>query len=179
HMKTTKLLIAASIAVATMFSSCSGPAGAAGPAGATGATGPAGNPNIAVGLGSIPSASWIQSSNVYYYQFNDAAITDYNTNTVIVYVQGTTSATADYFGLPVTNFLVNNDAMSYSYNNGIITFYYVNTATTTTPPSVALNVKVVVIPQSVIKQHPGLNTSDYHAVMAIVNEEKSSQASAK
>ena len=167
--------MAAAIAVATMFSSCSGPAGAAGP---TGPQGPAGNPNISIGLGTIPTSGWVQSSNVYYYQFNDAAITNANTNTVVVYVQGTISP-FDYFGLPVTNFLVNNDAMSYSYNNGIITFYYVNTAGTTVPPSSALNVKVAVIPQSVIKQHPGLNTNDYHAVMAIVNEEKSAQASAK
>jgi len=171
--------MAAAIAVATMFSSCSGPAGADGP---TGPQGPAGNPNIAVGLGSIPFSGWVNSTsstNVWYYIFADNAITDFNTNTIVVYVQGTGGSASDYFGLPVTNFLVNNDALSYSYNNGTITFYYTNTAGTTVPPSQALTVKVVVIPQSVIKQHPGLNTNDYHAVMAVMNEEKSAKTSTK
>jgi len=178
-MKITKLIMAAFVA-ATMLSSCSqeGPAGPTGPTGTdglNGATGPTGAANVLVSTGTLPAASWIQSSsstNVYYQQVTVTNLTDGVNDAVMAYVQGT-AAGADYFGLPITNFLANNDALSFSYSSaatGIVTFYYTNTVTTTVVPAVDLNIKVVVIPPAVMKQHPGLNLSDYKAVMAALGQ---------
>lgn len=162
----------AALVAAAMFTSCSqeGPAGPTGPTGYDGLTGPTGangTPNITVGTGTLAAASWAASSspNVYIQTFSDGAITDFTSDVVMVYVQGTASSSSDFYALPITGFLNGGDAISYSYNNGLITFYY----TYTSSPAVDMVVKVAVIPPSVMKQHPGLNVNDYKAVMALVH----------
>jgi len=181
-MKTTKLFMAALIA-ATMFSSCGseGPTGPTGPTGGPGANGLNGAANVTVNTATIAAGTgvggWTQSvssPNVYYSQFNASAITDFTSDVVVAYVQGTASSTSDFYALPVTNFYANNDAMSFSYNNNLVTFYYVFTVGTTVVPPVPFTVKIAVIPPGVMKQHPGLNPNDYHAVMSIVNQQNAS-----
>jgi hypothetical protein len=174
-MKTTKLFMAALVAAA-MFTSC----GSEGPTGPTGATGLSGAANVTVVTATIPAggAGWTQagSTNVYYVQVNDPYILNYNTDVVMAYVQGTVTP-FDYIALPLSNFLINNDELSFSYNNSLVTFYYVfvGGSTGSNLPSTALNVKIAVIPPGVMKQHPNLNVNDYHAVMAVLNQQNASK----
>jgi hypothetical protein len=176
-MKITKLIMAAFV-VATTLVSCSqeGPAGPTGPtgvdglAGATGVTGPTGMQTL-IDTGSLSASTWTLSStsaNVYYQQLALPNFTDGVNDVLVAYVQGT-AVGADYYALPLTNFLSSGDGLSYSYssgNGGLVTFYYVYTSA----PVYDLHIKVAIIPPAVIKQHPGLNLSDYKAVMAALGQ---------
>jgi hypothetical protein len=176
-MKLSRLIIAASISIITavVFIGCEGPAGAAGAQGIAGPTG-ANGPQPLVGVYVLPDTVWAISgppaTNQYNCQIADTNITNYNNDVVLVYAQGTSSPTADFYALPVTNILAANDALSYSYNTGTITLYYTNTAGTVVQPTTPLTIKAVIIVPAIMKQYPNVNYKDYHAVMALLEELK-------
>ncbi len=180
-MKLSRLIIAVSITILSAITlvSCEGPAGAAGAQGISGPTGAPG-PQPVIGNYTISDTAWVLSSSVsnqYYYQLTDTAITDLSKDMINVFAQGTTSPTADYYPLPVTNILAANDNLTYSYNQGTITFYYSNSAGAVVQPTTPLQVKINVIAKAIVQQHPNVNYKDYHAVMALLTELKAAKAS--
>ena len=180
-MKLSRLIIAAGITILSAITlvSCEGPAGAAGAQGISGPTGAPG-PQPLVGIYVIPDTAWTLStsvSNQYYCQISDTNLTDFNNDVVLVYAQGSSGPTADFYALPVTNILAANDALSYSYNTATITLYYTNSAGTVVQPTTPLTIKTVIMVPAIIKQHPNVNYKDYHAVMALLTELKAGKAS--
>jgi hypothetical protein len=173
-MKIAKLLLAAVI-VSSVLYSCT-QEGPVGPTGPTGTTGPVASTLYTPGT--LYSTSWlldtvshnIADSNVYYQVFSEPNIMHYATDNVAIYVQDTAATDkVDYFALPTSNNVpIPNATLSYSYRNDTVMFYYQNVTGITIPPIYNLNVKVIVIPDGIMKQHPGLNLADYKAVMALV-----------
>jgi len=166
-MKTTKLVIVVLFA-STLLYSCS-QEGPVGPTGPTGSSGPVATIDVSAGI--IAANGWradSASANTYYAQVADSYITNFSEDEVLAYVQDTTGATSDFNALPIINFPVPNASISYSYNNNSVTFYYQYITGTTVLPSVPLTVKIVVLPHSVIKQHPGIDIHNYYEVMAAI-----------
>jgi len=60
--------------------------------------------------------------------------------------------------------------MTYNYDIGTLVLQMQNANGAVPVAPAAFNFKVVVIPTAVIKQHPGLNTKDYHEVMQVLNQ---------
>jgi len=171
-MKTAKFLLAAVI-ISSVLYSCT-QEGPVGPTGPTGTTGPVASTLVLSGT----LTTWTPDtangrkidSNVYCSVFSDPNIAHFTTDNVTAYVQDTSGgALANYYVLPTSsNLPIPNASLSYSYNNGSVTFYYESTTGKTFPPTFPLTIKVVVIPDGIMKQHPGLNLADYKAVMVLV-----------
>jgi hypothetical protein len=124
--------------IAALFNSCAKD-GATGPAGPQGAQGSAGNANVKEQIFTVYPNQWSLSGNHYYYQPNDADITNASIDQVTAVFS---SDSLRWQTFPYSNFLVNGDYLSYSYITGQIDFrYYYSSA-----PAQTLYFKVTVIP---------------------------------
>ncbi len=176
-MKNKSLLIAIAFLTAGLIG-CSkdGATGATGPTGPTGPTGTAGTngtngvANIHDTIYTITPGLWQSSGNDFVIVFNNPYITNFNTDEVDAYSNG--SSTANWIALPAFNIFATGDEESFGYNNGTFTFIY---AGASSAPSKTYYVKVVVIPPSVMNQHPNTNWHDYRQVLAIIDAEKSNK----
>ncbi|HTA82746.1 MAG TPA: hypothetical protein VK783_07435 [Bacteroidia bacterium] len=172
-MKTVKLFIVA-LFVSVLIYSCT-QEGPVGPTGPTGTTGPVASTDV---IGPSILSTWAldtvnkktNDTNIYYAVLADPNILHYTTDQVVAYVEDTAGGgLGDFYVLPSSNNLpLPNATLSYSYNTDTVRFYYQSTVGKTLPPTFPITVKVVVIPDGIMKQHPGLNLADYKTVMALV-----------
>jgi len=183
-MKTLRLLLGmALIAVTFSLEQCA--KGDPGAPGATGATGPQGPSGVTGTSASFTSnvADWGLTA-AGGYNFGLAAYTasliDANAvanGVVAVYIQAGSSWVPLPFSYPYSSSVNATQTMTYTYNSnatGNLVLQTQNSDNTTTNliPLAAFNVKVVVIPTAIMKQHPGLNTRDYASVMQVLNNNK-------
>ncbi|MFI5148814.1 MAG: hypothetical protein ACHQRM_03710 [Bacteroidia bacterium] len=153
-MKTIRLTLG--VMLLALLASC-GKQGPAGPAGTPGINGTNGAANINNGSITVNAGTWNNSSaNYWNYGVNDPAIVDMNVDVVMAYVY----YGSDYFALPSASLLAAGDNMNFAYHNGLVSLIY----NYSTAPSVNLQFKIVVIPPAIIKNNPGLNLRNYHAV---------------
>ena len=159
-------LFAGAIVIALFFAGCKGDTGAPGP------QGPAGSVSISEGSITAQSGDWTQAtSDIYYINYTDDAITDPTTDIVECFVNRPFGPSPNsWFALPATNFDSDGDAVNFSFTNNTITFFY----DFTSAPGDEFIFNVVVIPPSIAKKYPKTNWKDYNAVNALLQMQKSS-----
>lgn len=156
-MKKLNVLFSSMGLIALLFTSCQ--KGATGPAGAAGANGVA---NISSTITSITPGSWSNpATGEYIVKVTNAAIANADNDGIEVFIS---TSTGLYLGLPATNILTNGDQMEFAYQTGAISLLYLNS----TAPTSAINLKVVVIPPAIMKQHPNTNWNDYSQIEEIM-----------
>ena len=189
-MKTLRItLFTAVVALAAaVFTGCGGATGPAGPAGtdgidgATGPQGPSGVTGTAFSF-TVNNADWVASS-ASGYNFDIASyqngsigtyLTSNNIATGVVAVYFQTVSGGSWVPLSDTYPIATGveQTMTYNYNVNSLTLQVQNSdnSVPVAPPSFTIN--VVIIPTSLMKRHPGLNTKDYYEVMQVI---KSAQA---
>ena len=152
--------------VAVFLGSCTGKDGAPGATGPAGTNGTNGTANITTTTYTITTSQWVSHSNWYSAALSVPALTDSNTDVVMVYVSKTSGLySGEWYGLPLPNFLVTGDGVNYTYGNKQMSFGY----NYSSAPSQTLNFKVCVIPPAVIKSHPNTNWKNYNEVSALMN----------
>jgi hypothetical protein len=181
-MKTLRFLLGmAMVAITFSLEQCAkGDPGAPGSQGPTGLTGAPGV-NGSVLLFTSNVADWMPTP-VSGYNFDIAAYTDTAINAnaaangvVAVYIQSGSSwvplpYTYPYqVGGPATQTMTYNYSAYTSGPNLALQTQNSDNTTTNLQPLAAFNVKVVVIPTAIMKQHPGLNPRDYASVMQALN----------
>jgi hypothetical protein len=175
NMKTKTILKTMVIlCVAIMLNGCAGKDGAPGATGPQGTNGVNGVANISTTNFTVYAGTWttLKANYGYDYVQSVSAITDYNNDAVEVFFQ--TTAGADWIPLPVSNWFINGDELTYEFNNGAVVIYYYSSVSTTAPSStIYFNVKV--IPPAIMKQHPNTNWKDYKEVQSIINSQKANQ----
>jgi hypothetical protein len=144
---------------AFLFVGCTGPAGPEGPQGNNGVS------DISVTTFSINTtlSAWNGSSPNFYLNLTAAQITSDATDLVMVYF---VSNTGDYEPLPCSPGIVANDALSYTFNTGVLNLYYYDPSGT---PSGTWVFNMIVVPPSVQKKHPNTNWNNYTEVKAIMD----------
>lgn len=155
-MKKSILIVAA--AAALLFSGCAKD-GATGPQGPAGANGTNGAANISI---SFQVANFSLVSSVYEANLSVPAITSYVNCAVMVYLS---AASSIQFALPVSNYYQPGDEFAFSFTNGAVTIYYFEGSVNHVEVSEA--VEIIVIPQSIMKKHPGINWNDINQVKAL------------
>jgi hypothetical protein len=170
-MKTLRLTLAG-VALAAMFTGCVGPAGPEGPQGNDGAQGPAGVNGSYATSTSNPS-DWTVSGAFLIAGYN-VSIVDANADAngvIMVYFQTSSMSATQWAPLPDTYPISGTveQTFTFNYDVGIVTLQLQNSDGSTPSAPAAFNFKVVVIPTSVLKQHPGLNTKDYEEVRQVMN----------
>lgn len=180
-MKTLRItLFGAAIALAASFSSCGG---AQGPIGETGPQGPSGVTGYSAAFISnstdwappaVPPAS---GANFLLagYNVNILSQDAINTGVVMVYFEAGTGVWAPLpYTYPISTSSTVVQTLTFNYQVGLLTLQMQNSDNS--PPSAPLapttNYNVVVIPTSVLKQHPGTNLKDYNAVSQLMASTK-------
>ncbi len=172
-MKTLRITLFAAL-VAAFFTGCVGPEGPAGTNGTNGYDGAPGVTGTNAVFASNPS-DWspavASGYNFLIAGYNVSIITQdaINTGVVMVYFE---SGSGTWSPLPYTYPLSasNEQTLSFNYSLGLLTLQMQNSDNTVpVAPSSATNYNVVVIPTSVIKQHPGFNFKDYAMVKQLMN----------
>ncbi len=166
-MKTLRISLAAAL-FAALFTGCGGAQGPAGPQGDQGPSGVTGNYTV----GTTNINNWLTSGSFIYESFNVSIIDNYvDANGIVaVYFQTAAQTATDWAPLPDTYPSGSTETtLTYNYDIGTLTLQMQNADGSTPAAPANFNFKVVVIPTAVIKQHPGLNTKDYHEVMQVLN----------
>ena len=182
-MKTLRitLLMAVAALFATLFTGCGGPAGPAGATGPTGPVGPYGQPGSYFSF-TVNTSDW-GASSAGGYNFNIAAYQNGSIGTDLTASSIASSVVAVYFQTQTNGPWVPlsdtypiaigvEQTMTYNYNVNSLILQIQNSDNSVPAAPAAFNINVVVIPTAVIKQHPGLNTGDYYAVMQVLKSAK-------
>jgi len=96
---------------------------------------------------------------------SDASIANADQDGIEVFISTTAGV---YLGLPSNNMLVSGDQMGFGYQTGSVDLIYLNSSA----PSSTIDLKVVVIPPAVMKQHPNTNWNNWSEVNSLMNEQK-------
>jgi hypothetical protein len=167
-MKTLRVTLFAA-ALAVFFTGCVGPDGAQGPQGPQGPQGVNGNYSTGV---SSPS-DWSASGTFLIAGYTVPIIDQYaDANGVImVYFQTSSMGSTQWAPLPDTYPISSTVQQTFTFNYDIntVTLQMQNSDNSIPTVPAAFNFKVVVIPTSVIKRHPGLNVKDYNMVSQLLN----------
>ncbi len=167
---------------ATMLTSCSsqGPTGPAGPTGSdglNGATGPTGNANVQVTPFSV--TNWTTNAN-YPWEI-DAVFNSTGINFSGAILCYYSSDQQNWTLLPWTslgNAPFFEQIFDYNSSTGVFNVSWSNITPGSTsapaPPSTSY-FQIVAVPPAVMKQHPGINLKDYHAIKALVAEQNASK----
>jgi hypothetical protein len=171
-MKTLRItLFAAAIAMTTMFAGCGGaqgPQGDQGPQGPSGVTGT----NAAFISNTSDWAGTTTGSGFNYMlaSYTMPIITQdaINTGVVMVYFEATTGVWAPLaYTYPISGSV--EQTLTFNYAVGILTLQIQNSDNSMPlAPASAYNYNCVVIPTSLIKQHPGINLKDYNTVKQLM-----------
>ena len=171
-MKTLRItLFAAAIAMATMFAGCGG---AQGPQGEQGPQGPSGVTGTNAVFPSNP-ADWqdIVTGSGFNYALATYSVPiltqdAINTGVVMVYFQASTGVWAPLsYTYPIATNV--EQTLTFNYQVGQLTLQIQNSDNSVpAAPATTYDYNVVVIPTSVIKQHPGVNLKDYNTVKQLM-----------
>lgn len=172
-MKTLKFTLAA-VLVAAMFTACVGPKGDPGVPGATGPQGPSGVTGSYATFTSNTS-DWSPSGGYLIAGYNAPLIDQYvvANGVVMAYFQTSGMTSTQWAPLPDTYPIGGGVEQTFTFNYTVSTFtmQLQNSDGTVPAAPAAFNVKVVVIPTAVIKQHPNANWKDYNVVKQIMHLE--------
>jgi len=173
-MKTLRItLFAAAIAVASLFTGCGGATGPAGPQGDQGPSGVTGQNAI---FTSSP-ADWQPSTSgsgtnflLASYTVNIITQDAINTGVVMVYYQASTGVWAPLpYTYPISTSSTVEQTLTFNYSIGQLTLQMQNSDNSVPAgPNASYNYNVVVIPTSLLKQHPGTDLKDYSAVKQLM-----------
>ncbi len=169
-MKTTKFLTAVmAIGIAATFFACTkgdtGATGPQGPAATNGINGANGVANIKDSIYTIYTYNWLTETNGFYVVLDNFHLTSSTTDGVEVFFS---EEDVTWQGLPESYAIVPGDNLQYQYDNLWIqlNYYYAS------KPTITIYCKVVVIPPSVMAQHPNTNWKNYSEVQAIIKSQK-------
>ena len=171
-MKTLRItLFAAAIAMATMFAGCGGaqgPQGDQGPQGPSGVTGTnaafISNPSDWTGVTTGSGFNYLLAS----YNVNIITQDAINTGVIMVYFEASTGVWAPLsYTYPISGSV--EQTLTFNYQVGQLTLQIQNSDNSMpSAPAAAYNYNIVVIPTSLIKQHPGINLNDYNTVKQLM-----------
>jgi hypothetical protein len=153
-MKTIKFLSILTTMAVTFYSCSKGDTGATGPQGLAGANGVA---NISTTSITISPAQWSYNSLYYQWQYNFYTAIAYNSAVVGYVVSGNGDQVLPYETSGIGDAIIYSMADNWFQSTPYVQFQYTDYTSPTTTASYDTYFYLVIIPPSIIKQHPNTN----------------------